>query len=350
MTSDENVPKKDGEKGGLPENMVTLKDLEAASGISKSTISRVINNDPNVKQETRDRVLEYVHKMNYKPNVVARSMITGSLPLVLIIVGDIQSDYFARTVVGVEKVLSAKGYMPVVYNSMYNVENEKKFISMAKNFKFAGLIPMTAFNTEQLEDVLKDVTCPTVLINRDIRRMQLDEVIGDDFESGYLATKHLIDNGHRKIVHVSGNLQSSTVNRKREKGYRTALEDHGIPVDESLIFRGELDLKSGYKLAEKIFSISGVTGICSNNFLMGIGIIRYGRTIGKHLLKEYDLACCECVPELYEKERIAYAGPDLEAMGQKAAEFLIKRIENSDEPRQKVYFSATKVYNPRHSK
>lgn len=330
--------------------MVTLKDLEAASGISKSTISRVINNDPNVKQETRDRVWEYVHKMNYKPNIVARSMITGRLPLVLVIVGDIQSDYFARTVVGVEKVLSDRGYMPVVYNSMYNVEKEKQFISMAKNFQFAGLIPMTAFNTEQLEDVLQDVSCPTVLINRDVRKIQLDEVIGDDFESGYLATKQLIDNGHRKIVHISGDSRHSTVSRKREQGYRTALEDHGIPVDESLIFKGDLDVKSGYKLAGEIFSIPDVTGICSNNFLMWIGTIRYGRTIGKHLLKEYDLACCECVPELYEKERIAYAGPDLEAMGQKAAEFLIKRIENSDEPRQKIYFSATKVYNPKNTK
>lgn len=327
--------------------MVTIKDIEAASGISKSTISRVINNDPNVKPETRDRVWQYIKEMDYRPNVVARSMIKGTLPLVLVIVGDIQNNYFARTITGIEEVLSNAGYMPVVYNSMYDVEKEKRLISMARDFKFAGIIPMTGANSDELENILKDVPCPVVLINKDIRKIQFDEVLGDDFGAGYAATRHLIDDGHRCIAHISGNSELSSVSRKREEGYRAALEDEGIKIDKSLIFVGKLDIKSGYEIAENLFKNPDITGICSNNFLMAMGVIRYGRTIGKHILRDYDLSCCECVPEMYENERIAYAGPDLEAIGKKAAGFLIKRIKNSNEPQQKVYFSASKIYNPK---
>lgn len=108
--------------------MTTLKELAMISGISKSTISRVINNDPNVKAETREKVLEYVKKLDYKPNLVARSMVTGNLPLVLVIVGDIQNDYFARIVTGIESVLSEKDYLPVIFSTMYDEEKERKFL------------------------------------------------------------------------------------------------------------------------------------------------------------------------------------------------------------------------------
>ena len=78
---------------------------------------------------------------------------------------------------------------------------------------------------------------------------------------------------------------------------------------------------------------------------MSMGLIRYGRTIDRHLLKEYELSCCEIVPELYEHERISYAGADLESIGGKAARILLSRIEGSDEPRQKIFYSASKIYN-----
>ena len=85
--------------------MSTIKELSAITGVSKSTISRVINNDANVSEKTRRLVLDAIQETNYTPNIIARSMITGKLPIVLIIVGDILNYHFAKTVVGIEKVL-----------------------------------------------------------------------------------------------------------------------------------------------------------------------------------------------------------------------------------------------------
>lgn len=326
--------------------MATLNEIAAKLGISKSTVSRVINNDPNVKTETRENVLKVIKELDYKPNIIARSMITGSLPLVLVIVGDIQNHYFAKTIIGIEKILMEKEYMPVIYNSMYDVEKEKKLIKMAKDCQFAGIIPMTAVRSNELEDCLKDLDCPIVLINRELKKLELDEVYGDDFEASYKATKVLINNGHKCIAHISGS-STSTVSVKRRLGYCKALEDNGIPVNENLIFEGKLDMASGFKLGEILFAQPKITAICSNNFLMALGVVRYGKKIGKTVLKDFDIACCESVPELYEEAGFVYAGADLEAIGKKATEILLKRIEKSDEPRQKICFPATEVYNPK---
>ena len=80
---------------------------------------------------------------------------------------------------------------------------------------------------------------------------------------------------------------------------------------------------------------------------MALGVVRYGKSIGKIILKDFDIACCEVVPDLYEEAGYVYAGADLEAIGKKATEILLKRIGNSDEPRQKICFPATQVYNPK---
>lgn len=330
--------------------MVTIKELAAKSGFSKSTVSRVINNDPNVNDQTRKKVLAVIEEMDYKPNIIARSMITGSLPIILIIVGDIQNHYFARTVVGIEKELTEKNYMAVVYNSMYDVDKEKKFIRMAKECQFCGIIPMTAVKSDELEECLDEVNCPIVLINRDLRKKPLDAVFGNDFEASYIATTELIKNGHTCIAYISGPSKISSVSVDRENGYRAALKDHDIRVDESLIYEGKLDMKSGYEIGKKIFKNTKITAVSSNNFLMALGVHRCGKALGKPVLTEFDIACGETVPELYEESGFIYAGSDLEAIGAKAAQFLMKRINKSKEPRQKIIFSATKIYNPKQIK
>ncbi len=326
--------------------LATIKELALKAGVSKSTVSRVINNDPNVKDETRKHVLKIIKELDYKPNILARSMVTGSLPIVLIIVGDIQNHYFAKTVVGIERELTERNYMAVVYNSMYDVEREKKFIRMAKESRFSGIIPMTAVKNDDLEACLEDIDCPVVLINKDLKRKSLDAVFGNDFEAGYLSTQELINNGHKHIAYISGPYKS-TVSAERERGYREALKDNEIEIDENIIFRGKLDIQSGYEIGEEIFKNEKITAVSSNNFLMALGVHRCGKKLGKPVLGEFDIACNETVPELYEESGFIFAGSDLEAIGVKAAQFLMKRIEKSDEPIQKVIFSATRVVNPK---
>lgn len=325
--------------------MATLNEIANILGISKSTVSRVINNDPNVKYATRERVWKVIRELNYKPNIIARSMITGSLPLVLVIVGDMQNHYFSKTFIGIEKVLMGTGYMPVVYNSMYDVAKEKELIQMARDYQFAGMIPMTGVASQELKECIQDVKCPLVFINRKFDDLEFDEIGSDDFDASYKATSELIDNGHRRIAYLSGSKKSS-IAETRFRGFCKALEDNGIALDENLVFKGSLDMTSGYELAGKIFNELGIKAICSNNFLMALGVLRYGARNGRTVLKDFEIACCEMVPDLYFDSGMIFVGADLEAIGEKAGKILLKRIAGANDPKHRICFSASKVFNP----
>lgn len=325
--------------------MSTIKDLAARTGISKSTISRVINNEPNVSEKTREIVMNAIRELNYTPNIMARGMVTGKLPMVLIIVGDIQNHYFNNTIVGIEKRLSNSGYLPVIYNSMYDEKKEKRLLEMAGQFRFSGIIPMTGIGAEELAECIENIDCPVVLINKRPRKTRFDCVIGEEQEAGYLATAELIKNGHTRIAHISYDSRHSRISRERENGYREALRENGIPVDESLIIQGKLDMDTGYRLAPKILKELEIRAICCNNYLTAAGVIRYGEEIGMHPRVDYEIACCETIPEVYSKD-IIYAGADLEVIGERAAELLLHRMSGSHEPPQRISFSATKVFNP----
>ncbi len=330
--------------------MATIKELSTITGVSKSTVSRVINNDQNVSEKTRQLVLDAIEKTNYTPNIIARSMITGRLPLVLVIVGDLLNYHFAKSVVGIEKVLSNTEYMPVVYTSMYDEKKEKNLLEMAKQFKFAGIIPMTAIGSQQLAKAFNDMDdLPMVLINKNLKRSKFDAVIANEYESGYLVTSELLKNGHRKIAYITyiNNQGVKTrISREREQGYREALSDNGLTVDESIIFPGNLDIESGYEVAKKIFLDPEITGICSNNYLMAAGIIQYGKELGKKPLTDYDIACCENLSEIHNQD-VINAGPDLQLIGEKAAELLLNRMRGSKEPPQKITFSVDHIHNPK---
>ncbi|MBQ9421297.1 MAG: LacI family DNA-binding transcriptional regulator [Lachnospiraceae bacterium] len=326
--------------------MPTIKEISAITGVSKSTVSRVINNDPKVSEKTRRLVLDAIQETKYTPNIIARSMITGKLPIVLIIVGDILSYHFAKPVVGIERVLSDTGYMPVVYNSMYDEDKEQAFLDMAKQFKFAGVIPMTAIGSEQLARTFHDIDIPVVLINKKIKRSRFDAVIADEYEAGYLVTTELIRCGSHRIAYISGPNINSRINREREQGYRDAIIEQGFPIDENIIFKGNLDIASGYEAAKKIFSDPSITAVCTNNYLMAAGVNQYAAELGKRPLENYDIGCCETVSELNSGD-IIYAGPDLQLIGEKAAELLLKRMQGSKEPLQNITFAVENVHNPK---
>lgn len=317
---------------------ITINEIAKKSGVSRSTVSRVLNNDPNVKQITREKVQKVIKEMDYMPSTIARSMVTGNLPIILVIVGDVLNHYFASSIIGIQQVLEKAGYMAVVYNSEYDVEKEKKFIKMAGECRFAGIITMTAVKNDELEESLSNTQCPIVLVNRRLKNIDLDSVYTDDFRSGYIATKHLIENGHRKIAHISGPDYSS-VSKERKRGYCEALEDSRVEVSDELILKGRLSEESGYEIAPIIFANKDVTAVAVNNLLMCLGIARYAREKDYKIPDDLSIVCCETIYSDYYETKLTNVGTDAITIGKQAAELLLERINKSDKPIQKILFS-----------
>lgn len=332
--------------------MVTIKDLAVVAGTSKSTVSRVINGDPNVKPETRERVERAIQETGYEPNILARSMIGGSLPLVLVMVGDIQNHYFAETFAGIEMRLKQDGYMAVLYNSTYEEEKELSFIQLSGRCNFSGIIPMTGHKSPRIRACLQETGLPVVLLHRYYDSEIFDRVYGDDFQAGYSATDELIKTGYQRIIHFSGNSSTSTVSSERERGYRVAMEQAALEVRPDMVLQGDLTISSGYALAKKVLRRDGIgpIALCCNNFQMGLGAMDYARRSGFELWKDYVLAICETPPEFYKNSDFIYAGPQLQEMGQMAASLLLKRIKEPNAELEAVRFPSIVPYNPRHKK
>ena len=327
--------------------MITIKDLATFSGLSKSTVSRVINNAPNVKPETRERVLQAVEKLGYQPDILARGMVTGSLPMVLVIVGDIQNHYFTQSLTGLASRLEQSGFMVTVVDSGYEHEREVTSIHMAQICHFAGIIPMTGFGSERVNLELKQAGCPVVLLNCHNENDLFDRVYGDDFQAGYQATKELIARGYRKIYHFSGSSNISFISAQRERGYRQAMKDAGLSVADEMVQPGDLRMECGYQLAERCLKGEEPAAICCNNFLMGLGAMKYAQQQGMSMWKDYGLAICEQPPSFYgNNSEFIYVGARLQEIGKAAADLLLERIVRPDKPQEARMLPDLDVYYP----
>lgn len=327
--------------------MTTIKDLAAASGLSKSTVSRVVNNAPNVKPETRERVMRAIEKLDYRPDILARGMVTGTLPMVLVIVGDIQNHFFTQSLAGIKETLQKKDFMVVVFDNGYDDRREAEAIQKAKICHFAGIIPMTGFSSELVNQELREAGCPVVLLNCHRESGQFDRVCGDDYRAGFCATQALIKRGYRKIYHFSGNSAASHISAERERGYTEAMQEAELSVTSGMILQGDLRQAGGYALAKQCLKGTGEpAAICCNNFLMCLGVMNYAEERGLVPQRDFGLAICEQPPSFYEKTNFIYAGPRLQDMGKTAAELLLDRIHNPAVERRTEILSSLEIHAP----
>jgi DNA-binding LacI/PurR family transcriptional regulator len=230
---------------------VTLQDIAAALGVTAMTVSKALNNHPDISEVRKKEILDMAKKMNYVPNALAKNLRTNSSSLIGLIVADNSNPYFASFIKGVEKTLSVNNYHSVIFNSDENPEKEKIFIDDLRSLNVAGIIIAPALGNKQNVQMLKNINLPYVLSNRYIDGKTDTYVTADDVTAGYLATKHLLDRKNEKVVFINSNLDLSTA-RDRLAGYKKALSERGIAIDNDLIISGALNIDDGYEMTSKL--------------------------------------------------------------------------------------------------
>lgn len=317
--------------------MPTIIDIAKQSGFSKSTVSRVINHDPNVNPKTREIIQNVINEMKYKNNELARSMLKGSVRIVLFIVGDMLNSFHTRMVKGISDTLSKAGYMVVISDSEFDSAKELHFLNMVCENKFAGVIMMAGFETEELHNMIAQMECPVVLLNRQFEKMMLDTVTINNYESGYIAAEYLIQKGHRKIKHLTGFPGSST-NREVICGFAQALADAGITFFNEQVTRGDLTWLCGYQYAKEIFkSKNEFTAVFVSNYMMAAGFERGFTECGGRIPEDISLICQDAIPSIkLSPLDITAVASDPISTGVFAAETLLKRLSQKDLPIQIV--------------
>lgn len=226
--------------------MVTITDIAKALGVTPSTVSRALAGSPRVKEETRRAVEAAAAEMGYEPNVMASNLRRGRSDFVGIIVPRIHREFFSRLIGGAESVLNAAGYSILICQTNERREAEMRALHTLRKNQVAGVLMSHSLETED-PDSIADVLgnrIPLVQFDRVFRSLPGAKVINDNFESAYAATRHLAANGYRRIAHFAG-FETCELFTERFRGYRKALEDCGLPYDETIVFRDTIVRETG---------------------------------------------------------------------------------------------------------
>lgn len=252
---------------------VTLRDVARLTGVSVSTVSRVLNGSKLVNESTRRIVLRAIDSLGYQPSRVARRLRAekGLANLIGVIIPDIQNPFFADVVRGVEDVARQHGYMVFLGNSDEDTRKERVYLDLMRAESVDGLILPPISEKDEAGSEIAQSGIPMVCVDRRLARVTVDTVVVDNVRGAYEAVEHLVRLGHRRIGFIGGRPEIST-SRERFEGYTKALRDHGMEVDSSLARHGDSRQASGRRATEALLDLpQPPTAVFVGNNLMTLG-------------------------------------------------------------------------------
>ncbi|MCL4424992.1 MAG: LacI family transcriptional regulator [Firmicutes bacterium] len=315
---------------------VTIKDVARRAGVAISTVSRVINNSGYVAGETRERVLRAVDDLKFVPSHMARSLVSRETKSIGLIMPDITNPFFPAIARGVEDAAKALGYTVVLCNTDDDLATEESYVKTLREKFIDGIVFVNVTSgNQEINSLLRD-GMPVIALDRSQEVLEASAVLVDNVEGGYLATRYLLDRGHRLIAHISGPDYMST-SLDRRVGYRKALTEAGLEVAPGFLRRGDFRLEGGYREMKGLLS-EGLrpTAVFAANDLMAIGAMQALEEVGLEVPTDVsvvgfdDITLASLVkPSLTTIRQPAYQ------MGQEAARLLVRRILR-DEPRTEI--------------
>ncbi|PMQ01115.1 MAG: LacI family transcriptional regulator [Dictyoglomus sp. NZ13-RE01] len=313
----------------------TSWDVAKLAGVSRSTVSFVLNNTPGIKisEETRRRVLEAVKILDYQPNAVARSLAKQKTEVIAFFVLDIVNPVFPLMARGVEDVARHNGYALILCNTDGKSLREMKYLNIMLERRVDGIIT-AALSNEEVSKVAKRKKLPLVILEHP-RLSDHDVVYVDNIEGSYNAVKYLIELGHKRIAHITINPNSIIV-KERYEGYKKALEEANIKFDERLvkIFFDKVDEDQA---VEELMSLEDPpTAIFTFSDFMAIQTMKALLRRGYKIPDDVSIIGFDnTLAELTNPPLTTVAQPFYE-MGVKACEILIERLKNPDMPVQHI--------------
>ena len=232
---------------------VTLKDIGKEVGVSATTVSRALNNKPDISYQVKQKIKEVAERLGYSPNALARSLKAKKTSSIGVLIADIADPFFAPIVKGIENTARQMGYSIILCDTGEEYEQEKLAVQMMLEKRVDGLL-ITPCQTEYGDILeLERKKVPFVLLGRHFDVVESDYVITDEIEGAFLATDYLIKKGHKKILFINGPNYISSA-KERLVGYKRALQEHAILFDKSLVKEGALKMEDGYRIMKEILS------------------------------------------------------------------------------------------------
>jgi DNA-binding LacI/PurR family transcriptional regulator len=306
-------------------------------------VSRVINGNGYVSEETREKVLEAVKKMNYRRNGVARNLKRQRTETVGLVIGDISNPYSTELANAVRESLSARGYNLFICISEHSAKEDIAAFESFVDHNVDGIIVATRSNKEGDERLqeIADSGVPLVVVGRDFHHEAVDAISADNFSGGFEATQHLIDLGHKRIGFIGASFENRR-SLKRLQGYIAALTEHNVPIDERLI-TGRKESGSdvpgysteaiGYEGMKRLLSLpKPPTAVFARNDFTAVGAMTAAKESGLSLPQDIAIVGFDDTPlAIHTMPRLTTVRQPMRLQGQLAAEMLLRTITGEGE-------------------
>ena len=318
---------------------LTLEDIAREANVSPSTVSRVISNHPNISAATRKKVLKIMEKMNFQPNIVARSLASNSTKTIGVVLASrtegalrkaVQYPLFSDMLGGLSLAAYKNGYN-ILMSSLNKMDDDKQKIrEMAKGGMTDGIIYFFSRVNDPIIEELKSLNSPFVVVGRPMNENEVNWVDNDNFSLSYKVTELLIKRGYKKIAFI-GASPSFVITVDRLEGYKKALMDYSIPVEEDLIVKGRFMTDNGYELMKGIFD-KGIlpTGVVAQDDLIAFGVMKQIKERGLSVPEDIAVVGFNNVPmSEFSTPSLTSVETNAFDVGAKACEMLLSCIKSS---------------------
>jgi LacI family transcriptional regulator len=319
-------------RSGIMPNYIKLKDIADEIGVSVTTISKVINNHPDISPERRAQIQKLLEEKNYVPDMTASNLRTKKSKFIGLITPDITNPYYAGQIKSIGEILTAGKYHMIVCSSNEDIEAEKEFIKNLISIKAAGVIITPAQGSRKNISLLRQYDIPYVIANRDIAPDEDNYVVVDNEKIGYAAAKHLLEKKpDARVVHLTMPYPAP-IALKRRFGYIRALNEHGMQYDENDLYNNVISADDGYAAAQKIMRRRSLPlSILCFSDQIAIGVMKY---MNKNYIKIPKEIAVMGVDDI---EYAGFANPELTTIaipkneiGIKSANLLLELIKEKE--------------------
>jgi DNA-binding LacI/PurR family transcriptional regulator len=320
----------------------TLSDVAATVGVAPMTVSRVINGNGYVSDETREKVMKAVKTLNYRRNGLARNLKRQRTETVGLVLGDISNPYSTELANAVRESLSFRGYNLFICISEHSAKEDITAFESLVDHNVDGIIVATRSNKEGDRHLaeIADSSVPVVVVGRDFHHDSVDSIAADNFTGGFEATQHLIDLGHKRIAFIGAAFENRG-SLKRLQGYLSALGKHAIPIDERLItgrkesvseVPGYSTEKIGYEGMKRLLSLPNrPTAVFARNDFTAVGAMTAIKEASLSIPQDIAVVGFDDTPlAVHTLPPLTTVRQPMRLQGQLAAEMLLRRIAGTE--------------------
>ncbi|WP_084474743.1 LacI family DNA-binding transcriptional regulator [Deinococcus pimensis] len=308
---------------------VTIQDIAREAGVSKMTVSQVLNNRGRISDATRERVLGIAKDLGYVANAAARSLRGGRTNLVGLVVQELGNAYYAEILRGASSAIQERGLDVILYTASYDPQRERRSVAALSGGLTDGLVLITPFEDVEALQALGKLRTPVVLVNHFDRNTNLPEVNADNYQGIKDAVRHLHDLGHRRVAYLTGGGGASSVIRQR--GYHDALHELGLPPAGDLLVEGDYSQPTGRALTHRLLDRADPpTAILAANDFVAYGVLEAVRERGLSVPTDISVVGFDDIPMSSQvSPALTTIRHPLEDIGRTAVQLLLDALEGN---------------------